>query len=129
MTDRGMPENGPSPDDQAATRSELSGTARDVVQAREVSGGVHFHQPVPVERPQLPRQLPGDVRGFVGRDSELDFLDSVLTETGVVPETVIISTIAGTAGVGKTSLAIHWAHRARAHFPDGQLHINLRGYD
>lgn len=112
-----------------STRSELSGSARDVVQAHDIAGGVHFHQAAAATEPTLPRQLPGDVRGFVGRDPELECLDTILTGAGETQETVVISTIAGTAGVGKTSLAIHWAHRARAHFPDGQLHVNLRGYD
>lgn len=114
--------------DIAATRSDLSGTARDVVQARNVRGGVHFHHLGPPEQ-TTPQQLPGDVGGFVGREAELQFLDNVLAHTGEANETVVISAIAGTAGVGKTSLAIHWAHRARTQFPDGQLHINLRGYD
>jgi tetratricopeptide (TPR) repeat protein len=128
MTDGTTSHSGPEGHDPPATRSELSGSAHDVVQARDVSGGVHFHQLHPVER-TVPRQLPGDVRGFVGRGSELDFLDSVGNRPGAGQETVVISTIAGTAGVGKTSLAVHWAHRARDRFPDGQLYINLRGYD
>jgi hypothetical protein len=48
---------------------------------------------------------------------------------GQMPATVVISAIGGTAGVGKTALAVHWAHQAAGRFPDGQLYVNLRGYD
>jgi tetratricopeptide (TPR) repeat protein len=107
-----------------STRSELSGSAADVVQARDVSGGIHFHH-VPTER-RVPRELPRDVRGFVGREPELTRLDTFLDgSAGGPPEIVVIT---GTAGVGKTSLAVHWAHRVRARFRGGQLYANLRGY-
>jgi hypothetical protein len=46
-----------------------------------------------------------------------------------MPGTVVISAIGGTAGVGKTALAVHWAHQAAGEFPGGQLYVNLRGYD
>ncbi|WP_370962479.1 NB-ARC domain-containing protein [Amycolatopsis sp. cg9] len=108
------------------TRSELSGTAGDVVQARDVSGGVHFHQSGPPGR-DVPRQLLGDVRGFVNRSAELGRLDSVLSETG--RDAAHLTVIVGTAGVGKTALALRWAHRMQDQFPDGQLYVNLRGYD
>ncbi|ONI92319.1 hypothetical protein ALI22I_04450 [Saccharothrix sp. ALI-22-I] len=65
-----------------------------------------------------------DVRGFVGRDAELAELDNLLS-TG---EAAVISAVAGTAGVGKTALAVRWAHRVRERFPDGQLYVDLRGY-
>jgi len=77
-----------------------------------------------------PRQLPADVRGFVNRQAELQRLDAVLSagdEAGSTASCVCV--VAGTAGVGKTSLAIHWAHRAVDRFPDGQLYANLHGYD
>jgi tetratricopeptide (TPR) repeat protein len=79
-------------------------------------------------RAQVPRQLPGKVAGFVGRADELEALTSLLD---VIParNTVVISAIHGTAGIGKTALAVHWAHEVTQRFPDGQLYVNLRGFD
>jgi DNA-binding SARP family transcriptional activator/tetratricopeptide (TPR) repeat protein len=76
----------------------------------------------------VPRELPADVAAFTGRAAELAALDQLLLGT---PKTTaaVISAVSGTAGVGKTALAVHWAHRVAASFPDGQLHVNLRGYD
>ena len=75
-----------------------------------------------------PRQLPAPVRQFVGRDTELAELDGLL-ERADASATVVISAIVGTAGVGKTALAVHWAHQVAERFPDGQLYANLRGFD
>jgi tetratricopeptide (TPR) repeat protein len=74
-----------------------------------------------------PRQLPADVYRFSGRESALAELDSLLC--GGPETTVVISALSGTAGVGKTALAVHWAHRVSPRFPDGQLYVNLRGFD
>jgi DNA-binding SARP family transcriptional activator len=68
----------------------------------------------------VPAQLPADVRGFTGRAAELSTVD------GLSAGTVAIT---GTAGVGKTALAVHWGHQATPRFPDGQLYVNLRGFD
>ncbi|MGH3829687.1 MAG: ATP-binding protein [Pseudonocardiaceae bacterium] len=77
-----------------------------------------------------PRQLPVDVTHFTGRDAELATLDAFLDQDDSDrPAAMVIQAIAGTAGVGKTALVVHWAHRVRDHFPEGQLFINLRGYD
>ncbi|MEU8209395.1 tetratricopeptide repeat protein [Micromonospora sp. NPDC049044] len=106
-------------------RSALSGPA-ELVQARDVYGGVHFHgEAHSQERPQ---QLPGDVRGFVNRVEELQALNRLLGD-GDRRVDVSLSVITGTAGVGKTSVALRWAHSVRSRFPDGQLYANLRGYD
>ncbi|WP_410592771.1 ATP-binding protein [Amycolatopsis sp. lyj-23] len=75
-----------------------------------------------------PRQLPADVPVFTGRDEQLAELDRLLAANSA-GRTVVVTAIAGTAGVGKTALAVHWAHRVLDRFPDGQLHLDLRGYD
>ncbi|MEV7868769.1 tetratricopeptide repeat protein [Streptomyces sp. NPDC088124] len=76
-----------------------------------------------------PRQLPADVRQFVNRTDELDQLNAVLADDDGHPLVISVCVIAGTAGAGKTSLALHWAHQVQDRFPDGQLYVNLRGYD
>ncbi len=77
-------------------------------------------------RAPVPRELPADVPGFAGRARELGQLDRLLLRPA---GTAVISAVAGTAGVGKTALALHWAHRAAGAFPDGQLYADLHGYD
>jgi tetratricopeptide (TPR) repeat protein/transcriptional regulator with XRE-family HTH domain len=73
-----------------------------------------------------PRLLPAPVAGFAGREAELAALSQVLDQPG---GTAVITAIGGTAGVGKTALAVHWAHQVAGLFPDGQLYVNLRGFD
>jgi tetratricopeptide (TPR) repeat protein/transcriptional regulator with XRE-family HTH domain len=75
-----------------------------------------------------PRQLPADVTGFAGRAAQLRQLDSLLPGEPGAPAAVVISAIAGSAGVGKTALAVHWARRVADQFPDGQLYVNLHGF-
>jgi tetratricopeptide (TPR) repeat protein/transcriptional regulator with XRE-family HTH domain len=78
----------------------------------------------------VPAQLPADVRGFAGREEHLCWLHALLSEASEGSSTaVVISAMSGTAGVGKTALAVHWAHGVRDQFPDGQLYVNLRGFD
>jgi DNA-binding SARP family transcriptional activator/Tfp pilus assembly protein PilF/DNA-binding XRE family transcriptional regulator len=76
----------------------------------------------------VPRQLPAAVRHFAGRADELKALGGLLDQTPA-GGAVVISAIGGTAGVGKTALAIHFAHQVVERFPDGQLYANLRGFD
>jgi DNA-binding SARP family transcriptional activator len=82
----------------------------------------------------VPRQLPAPVQLFAGRSAELAALTGLLDQgdpgqQGGAERTLVISAIGGTAGVGKTALAVQWAHSVAAQFPDGQLYVNLRGYD
>jgi DNA-binding SARP family transcriptional activator/tetratricopeptide (TPR) repeat protein len=78
----------------------------------------------------VPRELPPMVPGFTGRSAELGALTGMLGRSAGQPlRAVLVSAIGGTAGVGKTALAVHWAHQQAERFPDGQLYVNLRGYD
>ena len=81
--------------------------------------------------PSVPAELPHDAAGFAGRSEELARLHALLpAEPGPGPaNTVVISAIGGAAGIGKTALAVHWAHQVRHRFPDGQLYVNLHGFD
>jgi tetratricopeptide (TPR) repeat protein/transcriptional regulator with XRE-family HTH domain len=81
--------------------------------------------PAPASNAAVPRQLPGAVAGFTGRAAQLKELNSLLDGN----DTVVISAINGTAGAGKTALAVHWSHQVADRFPDGQLYVNLRGFD
>jgi tetratricopeptide (TPR) repeat protein/transcriptional regulator with XRE-family HTH domain len=79
----------------------------------------------------VPRQLPAAVRHFVGRAGELKILDGLLADALGPPSVtgaVGVAAISGSAGVGKSALAVHWAHQVSDRFPDGQLYVNLRGY-
>jgi len=114
------------PSEPGAVSSSMSGAARNVVQARDVHGGVHFHEAPPASGP-VPRQLPADVRGFVGRTGELRHLQALLADRlSPGPDLLLV---AGTAGVGKSALVVRFAHQVRERFPDGQLFVNLHGYD
>ena len=133
---RGRARNRPGPTGPGpggdSVRSEVSGAARDVVQARDVHGSVNLVQVGQSGRPELPvpRQLPHDVRGLVGREEQLRWLDRMLAPgaDGDPAPASTISVISGMAGTGKTSLAVRWAHRVREHFPGGQLYADLCGY-
>ncbi|HEX6347345.1 ATP-binding protein [Umezawaea sp.] len=111
---------------EGESHNELSGFADEVVQARSINGGVHFHRAVRRPPSPVPRQLPADVREFVNRSEGLRFLTLMAREA---VNRVVVCVIVGTAGVGKTSLAVRWAHQVATDFPDGQLYVNLRGYD
>ncbi|MFD4790281.1 BTAD domain-containing putative transcriptional regulator [Streptomyces sp. NPDC058459] len=72
-----------------------------------------------------PAQLPRELGAFTGRGAELERLDSLVPGPGEPAHTVVLS---GMAGVGKTTLAVHWANRLAPRFPDGQVYVDLRGF-
>nr|WP_255672710.1 BTAD domain-containing putative transcriptional regulator [Glycomyces amatae] len=78
-------------------------------------------RPAPAE---VPRELPRPPHPFTGRDAELRALDRLVDGAGPVP----LALVTGMGGVGKTALAVSWAHRVADRFPDGQLFVDLRGH-
>ncbi|CAL9372866.1 Regulatory protein AfsR [Actinosynnema sp. ALI-1.44] len=83
-------------------------------------------QPAEPALPTTPAQLPRAPVSLIGRDAELAKLDGLLAAH---PSGGLVLVVTGPAGVGKTALALHWAHRVREEFPGGQLYIDLHGYD
>jgi len=75
----------------------------------------------------VPHELPPDVHSFTGRTVELGELDGMLEQVDR-RNALTSAVISGTGGVGKTGLAVHWGHRVRHRFPDGELYVNLHGY-
>lgn len=88
----------------------------------------HAHRPQPpvaVNRERVPHQLPAGADNFTGRAQQLVQLDELLLDSS----RSAIALLSGAAGVGKTALALQWAHTRGANFPDGQLYVDLRGFD
>lgn len=116
----------PAEEAQWRARWQHIAQAREALRAMPSAGVPDLA--VPAES-AVPQQLPAAIRHFTGRARELKELDALLGDQMPGCGTVVISAIAGTAGVGKTSLALHFAHRVAHRFPDGQLFANLRGFD
>jgi DNA-binding SARP family transcriptional activator/tetratricopeptide (TPR) repeat protein len=119
------------PDPRAQPVPPDSGPAVAAVRATRTSDGEEQDraQKEAAAAEVTPRLLPPAVNAFTGRAAELAALTGLLDGVGSAPGTVVISAIDGMAGIGKTALAIAWAHRAAVRFPDGQLYVNLRGFD
>jgi tetratricopeptide (TPR) repeat protein len=110
---------GAAPSEQGALA-----TARDRVHERR-RGALSTED---ATAPAVPRQLPGDVYGFVGRTRELEQLDGLIDQAEHQSAPLVVA-VCGTAGVGKTALTVRWAHRVANRFGDGQLYLDLCGYD
>ena len=113
--------------------------AKDTAPAGVITAGVLSPPAEPAPEPRQarstrraasgPAQLPADIADFTGRDEQVKRLSDLLSGTGASgdPGAVRIAVVAGSGGLGKTSLAVHAAHRVRRRFPDGQLYVDLLG--
>jgi predicted ATPase len=123
-----MPDGDSERPQRTATANTISGTVTGhSVQAGTVHGGVHFHAAQEALRPPPPRQLLAPPADFSGRVVELVRLDELVaaSERTEAPALVVLT---GPGGVGKTALALQWAHNSRGRFPDGQLYVDLAGF-
>jgi DNA-binding SARP family transcriptional activator/tetratricopeptide (TPR) repeat protein len=127
VTPAGVTPAGVVPDGAVADGAGAGGAAPDAA----VAGGAVADGADPGDATLgvvVPRQLPAEVAHFTGRTAELDTLRTWLQEASAAAESAKVLVIGGTAGAGKTALAVHWAHQAAGSFPDGQLYVNLRGF-
>ncbi|HEY3870945.1 MAG TPA: BTAD domain-containing putative transcriptional regulator [Actinocrinis sp.] len=115
----------PGPELQQLQQRVLAGDAELLEPSRPAVGG----GAAPVHTAVVPRQLPTAAGHFVGRKAELKTLNALLSQRDDAGGAVVISAIDGTAGIGKTALAVRWAHQVAPLFPDGQLYLDLRGFD
>ncbi|SDW34231.1 Tetratricopeptide (TPR) repeat [Amycolatopsis xylanica] len=121
-----------SPGAAPATYRQVSVAEKETTTTGWITLPDHPYPPDAASSPtvprNVPRQLPLAVRDFTGRAEHLAALDKLIPPEGEEMRAVVISAVDGCAGIGKTTLAVHWAHRVQHRFPDGTLHINLRGY-
>ncbi len=126
----------PGPNLRQLHQEILQADARPAPRAVRPAGPEVSPEPSPAPRistpqaPVVPSQLPADIPDFTGRTEQVEYLYDLFCDvldghagTGAV----VISLVAGAGGLGKTTLAVHVAHRLRTRFPDGQLYVNLRG--
>jgi transcriptional regulator with XRE-family HTH domain len=105
--------------DRLAMALDLSGDSRDDFMAAAARPSAPAH-----ETGAVPRELPGEIAAFTGREAELERILACFGE----PRQGVVVAVAGMAGIGKTALALHAGHRLARRFPDGSLHLDLRGH-
>jgi tetratricopeptide (TPR) repeat protein len=124
---RPAPVLGPGYPGTLKTGGSLAGAGEAGVAGRERAAGDGGREGLPARgNVVVPRQLPAASGHFAGREAELAALAGQVAGTATA---VVISVVGGTAGIGKTALAVQFAHQVAGQFPDGQLYVNLRGFD
>ncbi|WP_327362446.1 MULTISPECIES: AfsR/SARP family transcriptional regulator [unclassified Streptomyces] len=106
-------------------RPELSALQQRILRADAELARAEDPAPAAAPAHVRPAQLPATVADFTGRATFVNELGEILS--GVGSQVMAVSALAGIGGVGKTTLAVHVAHAARPHFPDGQLYVDLQG--
>lgn len=105
---------------------ELRAAQQHLLQRRIAAGTEH-----PAPRPEgvaRPAQLPADCLSFAGREQALGQCLELLPLQGESRPPTMTAAVCGMAGVGKTTLAVHWGHLVADHFPDGQIYVDLQGH-
>jgi DNA-binding SARP family transcriptional activator/tetratricopeptide (TPR) repeat protein len=113
----------PGPELRRIQRAVLAGEDPEPERAEKPAAPQAPAEPV---RQTVPAQLPRAPTSLIGREAEVRRMDELLAAN---PDGDLLLVVSGPAGVGKTALALHWAHRVREEFPDGQLYVDLHGYD
>ncbi|WP_326559770.1 AfsR/SARP family transcriptional regulator [Micromonospora sp. NBC_01796] len=109
--------------------AELRAAYETVLDRQRGNSVPEADRPTPTGPVVRPAQLPPDLSSFVGRRGELRRALALVPEQGTPSTAMVVSAISGMAGTGKTTIAVHWAHRVAPSYPDGQLYVNLRGFD
>ncbi|WP_083649706.1 ATP-binding protein [Amycolatopsis sp. CB00013] len=114
----------PNEERQLAVRNVHTGpVSGNLVQTGAITGDVHVHSPAPTP---VPRQLPPVSTYFASRTEEMAAITEAVDRAG--EQQAIVTALAGIGGVGKTTLALRWAHHHLDRFPDGQLFVDLHGF-
>ncbi|MGW4520410.1 AfsR/SARP family transcriptional regulator [Amycolatopsis sp. NPDC004378] len=108
---------------QRTRQAILTGAAAD-----DPAGGARLARYRLGVEPQVPHQLPADLPTFSGRECDLKALHALLPEAIEADTSTPIASVEGMGGIGKTTLAVHFAHEVADRFPGGQVYVNLRGY-
>jgi tetratricopeptide (TPR) repeat protein len=125
-----QPPSAQNPSASSGFGNELSGTVvGPVIQSGSIGGSVEVHYHGTVAERVVPHHLPAGTSHFAGRKPEIVVLNRSLESASAHAGAIRVLVLSGMGGIGKTTLAVHWGHFIADQFPDGQLYVNLRGFE